>query len=177
MKFIPRILADTDPKNWQDATYWLAYTLIGGLTPIWCGYLFLRIFSQHPTWDQFTEHGEFALYTAAIIAPAFHTVSRELKVPGLRGRSFFLIARFCSMFVAVCVYVAVSCTTLSVGLPTEIDQSFLRWLTIGLFLSTTLLAFLITVLDYARLSSDLRQVVAGQEQDLKDEFKHLRDQK
>lgn len=177
MRFIPNILADTERKNWYDASYWLAYTLIGGLTPIWCGYLFLRLFSQHPTWRQFTQHGEFALYTAAIIAPAFHTVSRDLKFPGLRGRRFFLLAGFCSMFIAVCVYVAVSSAYVSTVSPIEIDQGFLRWLTVGLFAFSTALAFLITVVDNAMLYSDLRQVVAGQEKTLQDEFTRLKDQK
>ena len=174
MKLMPSIFDDVDKSNWRDASYWLGYTLIGGLAPIWSGYIILRILSQDPTWTQFSEHGEFALYTAALVAPAFHTVSREFRVPGLRGRQFFLLASFCCMFLAVFAYVAVGSAYAS-NPSSIIDQAFLAWLTLGIFVLSTVLALCVTVLDYARLSSDLPEVVAGQRQNLKREFDDLQE--
>jgi hypothetical protein len=174
-KFLAGIFEETDKKNWRDAGYWLAYTLIGGLTPIWCGYIFLRLFSHQPSLDQFTEHGEFALYAAAIIAPVFHTISRDLNIPGLKGRQFFQLASFCCMFIGVAIYVAVSSAYASTPSQVKIDQDFLRTLTLLLFALATVVAFFITVLDYSRLSTDLREVVAGQQKNLRDEFQQLQD--
>jgi hypothetical protein len=177
MKLVPSFLSDTDYSNLRDATYWLVYSLLGGLAPIWCGVIISKILSHPPTLGQFTAHGEFALYTAAIVAPAFHTLSRDLKVPGFKGRQFFLLASVCCMVIAVCIYVAVSCAQipglmLAIG---TIDQEFLRFFTPLLFVFAMGLAFIVTVLDYGRLSSDVREVVVEQRQELKDEFNKLKD--
>jgi hypothetical protein len=173
MRLTPHIFDDADQTNWRDARYWLCYTLIGGLAPIWCGYIILKVLSHHATMGQFTEHGEFALYTAAIVAPAFHTLGRDLKIPGFRGRQFLLLVSVCCMLLAVCVYVAVSSAYMSTSLPNEINQAFLAYGTVVLFILSTGLAFCVTVLDYARLSSDPRAVLDGQREELKKDFTHL----
>jgi hypothetical protein len=173
MKLLPHIFDDTDQTNWRDARYWLFYTLIGGLAPIWCGYVILKLLSHQVTMGQFTQHGEFSLYTAAIVAPAFHTLGRDLKIPGFRGRQFLLLLSVCCMLLAVCVYVAVSSAYVSNSLSNELDQTLLSYGTIVLFVLSTVLAFCVTVLDYARLSSDPRAVLDGQREDLKKDFTHL----
>jgi len=170
---MPRIFDDTDQTNWRDARYWLSYTLIGGLAPIWCGYIILKLLSHRLTISQFTEHGEFALYTAALVAPAFHTLGRDLKVPGFKGRQLLLLLSVCCMLLAVCIYVAVSSAYISNALSNEINQDFLAYGTVVLFVLSTVLAFCVTVLDYARLSSDPRDVLAGQREELKKDFTQL----
>lgn len=172
MTLMPHIFDDATRADWRDGGYWVAYTLLGGTVPIWGGYLILRLLSHHPTLGDFTQHGEFAIYTAAILAPGLHTVVRDLKVPGFKGRQLLLLLSVFLMFISMCVYAAVSSAFLSNPL-IVIDQGVLGWVTLPVFAVSLVVAFCVTVLDYSRLSSDPRAVDASQRERLKKQFENL----
>jgi hypothetical protein len=175
MRFMPRAFDDATPASWRDASYWLGYTLLGGTLPIWGGYLILELLAHAPTFGQFIQHGELAIYTTAILAPALHTVVRDFRVPGFKGRQFLLLLSVLMMFVSLCVYAAVSSAFAS-NPSIPIDQRVLGWVTIPVFCLAVLLSFFVTVLDYSRLSSDPRAVVDNQRKTLDEQFSDLEGQ-
>lgn len=166
-------LQSTNRTHWSDASIWLVYTLAGGLAPVWTGFLLLKIFSRHPSWGDFSHHGEFALYSATLFAPAFYVITRDLKTPGFAGRQVFGLVTFLGMIVSTCFFVGATTAFLEPKPLLTIDQSFLEHSTLGLFAAATLLAFVVTVFDNARLIPDVVKIAAHQQNQLSKEFDKL----
>src|ERR1700693_4859990 len=105
---LPGPLRNTNRSHWSDASIWLFYNLSGSLAPVWFGLLILEIFSRRPSWSDFSQHGEFALYSAAMFAPTFYIISRDLKLPGFAGRQILVLLTLLGMLAATCFFVAVT---------------------------------------------------------------------
>jgi hypothetical protein len=57
----------------------VGYNLLGSLMPIWGTYFVLKLHQQPFHLNDFVKHGEFALYTAAFLAPALQLVVSNIK--------------------------------------------------------------------------------------------------
>jgi hypothetical protein len=56
-------------EHWWNTGKWLAYTVLCGFLPIIIGLLLVWIFATKPVnWYDFVVHGEFVIYSAALIA-------------------------------------------------------------------------------------------------------------
>lgn len=170
------VLPKTSRAHWRDASIWLIYALAGGLAPVWSGFILLRLFSRHPSWADFSQHGEFAIYSAAMFAPAFYVITRDLKVPGFVGRQFLGLITFLGMILAICFFVATSTAFMAPTPILAIDQPFLGSCTLWLFVCSAILAFVVTVLDNARMIPDVRQIAANQQERLRKEYDRLEGQ-
>lgn len=172
MKFFDP-LRNTKGYHWKDAGIWLTYTLIGSLAPVLFGFLLLRLLSRHPSLADFSAHGEFAIYSAAMFAPAYYIINRDLKIPGFAWRQYLALLTLIGMLGATCFFVAVNTAFLAPKPVFAIDQEFLRVGTLALFAAAAILAFLVTVLDNARLQPDVRAIASTQEEDLARDFDKL----
>ena len=77
-------------QYWVDATYWLILGSVGGLMPVWGGFFLLKLLSQSPDIYTFTQHGEFALYSASLLSAASYVITKEIRlsfVLGITGES------------------------------------------------------------------------------------------
>jgi hypothetical protein len=166
------IFKETNSSHWGDAGLWLAYNLIGSLAPLWLGYFILKSFSRDPTLAGFSQHGEFAIYTAAMIASAFYTANR-VALPGFNLRQIFVLMSFVLILLAIGSFVAVSTAFMDPTSLLTINQDFVRRVTITSFLISVVLAFFVTVLDNARLTPDPVNIVNSQQKKLSDEFDNL----
>jgi len=174
---VPGPLRNTNKSHWSDAGIWLVYNVFGSLAPVWFGLLILETFSRKPSLADFSQHGEFALYSAAMFAPTFYIINRDLKIPGFGGRQILGLLSLLGILAATCFFVAVT-TAFMVPKPVlEIDQNFLRHGTFALFVFSGLLAFLVTVLDNARLMPDVRRIATQQQEQLSKQFDELGGQK
>src|SRR5437588_3999549 len=72
------VLKTSESQDWWESSSWLLYNLIGGLLPMWGGLLLLYIFGHHDRWQQLISRGEFALYSAALLAPAVYVVLKDV---------------------------------------------------------------------------------------------------
>lgn len=170
-------LKETNRSHWREAGLSLAYSIFGSLAPVWGGFLLLRLFSRRPGWVDFSQHGEFALYSAAMLAPALYVVSRDLKVPGFAGRSVLILLCFLGIFVATCFFVAVTTAFMAPTPILKIDQPFLSQWTLVLFCLSCCISIVVAGLDQARVFPDIRETEARERKRLNDDFDRLEDTK
>ena len=166
-------LKRSEGGHWREASMWLLYNLIGSLTPVWVGFLLLKIYSQQPSLSTFTEHGEFALYAAAMFAPALHTITRDLPVPGFAGRQILLLLCVIGMLISTVFYAPVATVLLATNNEFKIDQQFVRSGTLILFSFAVAIAFVVTVLEIGRVMYDPRRIEAEQQHELAEQFDKL----
>ena len=168
-----RSLSETNYSHWSEATGSLAYSGFFSLMPVLFGYVLLRVLSRHPTWSDFSHHGEFALYSAAMLGPALYRIGKDLKVPGFAGRSPLILVCVGGLLLATCFFTAVTTAFLLPKPVFEIDQSFLSSGTIALFGLSCGVFLVVTVLDNARLTPDVRIEEARQQDKLRRDFEDL----
>ena len=168
-----RALRNANRSHWNDAAIWLVYTLIGSLTPVWFGWFLLTLLTRNPSWADFSHHGEFALYSAAMFAPTLYIVLRDVRSPGFPGRLTLGLLTFVGTLVATGFFAAVTTAFLAPPPVLLIDKTFLSRGTFILFTLSALLAFIVTVLDNARLIPDVRQITNAQQAELSKEFDEL----
>jgi hypothetical protein len=172
MTFLEALGSTTWP-HWRDGAMWLGFNLVGSLTPIWFGWLLLTLLSRPPSWADLSSHGEFALYSAAMLAPTLYILLRDLRAPGFPGRLVLGLLAFTAAVVSTGFFAAVT-TAFAIPQPLlKINQAFLRSGTLGLFVFSALLAFVVTVVDNARSQPDIRGMAATQEQELAKDFEKL----
>ena len=174
MTFLSSI-RQTTWSHWCESIISLVYTLAGSLAPVWGGFLMLAIFSRHPGFSDFSQHGEFALYSAAMFAPTAYIIHRDLKVPGFAGRSILGLFCYVGMFIASVFFVAVTTAFMAPTPVLAINQRFLAEGTLLLFLSSCLLTMLVTALNEARLIPDVRESAAQAQAKLDQDFGKLGD--
>lgn len=175
MHLVQAILSSIPEENrehWQEALKWLVFTIVGSLFPVWAGALLLMLTSQPFGWRDFFRHGEFALYSAAILAPAIQLLSREFRTIFFEHRWLHLLVAVVGLLVSALLFSAVIATSPPSGSPLRLNQGMLIWGSMGLFLSSATFVFFVTFLDYQRLARDIRAVQDKSLRELKRSFKH-----
>lgn len=146
-------------QNWKDAAIWLAFSVIGSLTPFWGGWLLLLLFSRAPSFSDFANHGEFALYSAAMFASSFHILGRDLGKANIPGRWIFILLGVPGIIVVTLFYAAVTTAFMVPIQSLQIDSIFLRRVTLALFVFSSLMAFFLTALDNQRLQPQVEEIM------------------
>ena len=137
-------------SQWKDTTKWLAYTLLGGLFPVWGGYLLLRLYQKAMSISDFTSNGEFAIYSAALLAPSLYLILKDYKKTNFPNQAIYGL--LCSVMLIVATLIFAGVTSVNTGkVAVEIDKDFLRNGTLILFLLTLILSFFVTALDNNRV--------------------------
>lgn len=73
-----KVLRRTGIEHWIDALYWLGFSSIGGLVPLWGLLLFVLPATDQPiTLSAFTQNGEFALYSASFASASLYIIFKE----------------------------------------------------------------------------------------------------
>ena len=132
----------------------MAYNLLGSLMPIWASFFLLKLHHQHFYLNDFVKHGEFALYTAAFLAPALQLVVRNIRdskyVLGT-GAVLFAVA---GLVASGIIYSGV---VLGVPSPQQIDEGFLFYVSIILFASSLGFAVLVALFEYQPVNLNVRK--------------------
>jgi hypothetical protein len=166
-------LKQVDSSHVREAALSLAYNLGGSLAPVWFGFILLSLFSRLPTAADFTQHGEFALYSSAMFAPALYLVLKDVPTPGFPGRSVFGLLCVTGVITSTCFFAAVTTAFMYPTPVLQINQCFLQCGTLLLFVLSALTLFVITILDNARLPLDIRKSLASQITTLTKQFEEL----
>jgi hypothetical protein len=159
-------------ENWKESLKLLSFTLVGGLLPAWGGFIVFKLFGKIPHLSNFTDHGEFAIYSAVLLAPSLYFILKDYKTSTFVYRHFFGFLCIVGLLVSALVYVGV--TTASVGqIPIEVDIEFLRMVTWMLFILTASLSFFVTALDNGRAYIDVQRQRSQQAKELEKKFDEL----
>lgn len=136
-------------KHWWETVKWLLFTVLGSLLPVWGSWFLLRLFSQEIRWIDFFKDGEFALYSAALIAPALYLILKEnFKIPFLQRH----LCGFLAFFFLICSLLIFSAVTAlsaneSLGKAVILNESFLVKTSITIFALTVILVFFVKLGD------------------------------
>ncbi len=82
-------------EDWKDTAYWFGFHVMGALMPIWATVVVTVFLRQPVSLFDLAKNGEFALYCAALIAPAILIIikySRKHRYVLGPGSAFFAIA-------------------------------------------------------------------------------------
>jgi hypothetical protein len=167
-------LAQAIIHNWKESSKWLLYTYIGGLFPVWGGFLLFSLYKKSPGLENFTDNGEFALYSAALLAPSLYYILKDYKESNFLYRHFFAAVAIVGLFISVLYYTAV--VSVVVGqIPIPIDLVNLRNVTWVLFIVTTILSYLVNALDHERNYNDITKERQRDFEKLKKDFVEVRE--
>lgn len=159
--------------HWREALVLMGYTLLGGLAPLWIGWIVLALTHGHPQVIDFASHGEFALYTAALLAPAIYLIVHERSETPFTNQALFVLLALAGILVSVAAYGLVAPETSKVMTFSNLDRASLADLSVDLFLGSVVYALLVSTLDNVRTTPPVRDIVAQQQRDLEADFDRL----
>lgn len=166
-------LRSTTREHWSDSGYWLLYAAVGSLFPILVGVLLQRFIVRHIEWNDFTRHGEFALYSAGLLASAFRLVLRDPGEAPFVHRQLFGLMATAGLFIAAVLYSGVTAVIDLSKTPILPDMEFLRDTTLVLFGLSVTFAFLVTLLDNQRLQPPVEALAMQKQKELEKQFDQL----
>src|SRR5438876_1135465 len=92
----------------RDTFEWLFYTMLGGLLPVWGGAILYRFFVGGATLLHFASHGEFTLYSAALLGPAIYIVVKEREEVSFPSRGSFVLSSIIFLLVAALIFAGIT---------------------------------------------------------------------
>lgn len=128
----------------RTALYWLAFTLFGGLLPLYGGAFFLWVLFSRFSWANLVDHGEFGIYSASVLASGLFVVSREYKVP-FPERATWVLAAVVLLVLSVFVFSAAFAAANEPGLNSNVNDFAIRVGSPILFSLTMAFVFSLTV--------------------------------
>jgi hypothetical protein len=143
----------------------VGYNLLGSLMPIWGTYFLLQLHHQHFVLNDFIKHGEFALYTAAFLAPALQLVVRNIRDAKYVLRPGAVLFAVAGLVVSGIIYSGV---VVGVPSPQQIDEEFLFKVSIILFASSLAFAVLVTLIENQQLNPNVTKSEADDRKALDD---------
>ena len=137
-------------RPWIDALVWLAYALSGIILPIIASVIFVIASQLEPTLEGFTSGGQFALYSAGMWTTASYLIARP-AFSRLRFTEVLVLVTFAGWFLSA-VFFVIARFGANGG---RINQTVVQWPTVGLFMLSTVSAFLVVGLDKRRAEVDI----------------------
>lgn len=156
---IPHPLANARSEHVREGQYWLGFTLFGGLLPVYGGALFLWIFSSKWTPTQFVDHGEFAIYTAGLLASALFIVVREYQGPFPERAGWGLFTGVL-LVLSVLVFAAAAAADADPKVADHLNKVPLRVVSLAFYVMSVVATYILTIrsqgleLDYQAVRGD-----------------------
>ncbi len=163
-------------RLWWETAKWLFYTLAGSLLPVWGSCLLLKLYSQKIQWIDFSRHGEFALYSAAIITPAIYLILKEkFNIPFLRRHLCGFLA-FAFLIFSTLIFAGVTVIAVNQNVQRAVlNEPFLVRSSIVVFCLSVFLVFFVTLGDNLLTREDLRELEQRSGKKLEKDFDALGD--
>lgn len=146
---------------------WLAFTLLGGLLPLWGTYFLTLIQNRHSSLYDYVGRAEFALYAAAAASAALFVVSRDLKAP-FPCRSWMALVCIALLALSLLLFCGVFNSTPPdpANVPGSLNISFLAWSSIVVFIFAIIASAVVFLIDIQVAEYDPRRVAEQQISDL-----------
>jgi hypothetical protein len=169
-----RALRSTTGGHWWEALLQTFFTLVGGIAPLWIGWIIVRSTLGSPEVLDFARHGEFALYTASLLAPSLYLIVRESYDVPFPGAAILALLSLFGILLAVASYTIVAPETSRAIGYTLPKSDFIGTASVKLFLFSAVLSLVITALDNARARPAVKEIDKLQERALENEFDRLK---
>lgn len=168
-----RALRLTTWDNWQEAVWLMLFSAIGGLAPVWIGWILLRGYGSSASIVSFAKAGEFALYSAALMAPTIYTIVSERSPMRFVGQPAYMLLAVTGLVLSIAAYAMIAPVAIGVLPFAGLQIDLIATGTLALYCFCLALSFLVTGLDNARTSDAVTEIVRAQREALDREFDRL----
>lgn len=160
-------------RHWVDSGTWTFWNVFWGLFPLWMGFFIFRIFQKKPQLINFSDNGEFLIYSATMLAVAIYIVLKDYKNSKFPLRR--LIAMSC---VVTLVFIAVLFTGITAANTDrlryfDVSREFIRTTSYWIYCISIAFAFFLTGLDNRRTRVDILEERDSQLKTLEQDFDNV----
>jgi len=149
-------LRKAEKQHFMESIYWLLFTIFGSGLPVYGGWFLLALLSIRVGFTDFCRHGEFALYSAAILGSTLHLISKGgYKNMIINMRCFVLVSFVLLLFATLIFAGATAASATDVEKPNILNLRLLIPSSVILLVLTIVVAFIVNLVDNVILSSDL----------------------
>ena len=92
------VFTQSRKQHWRHALLSIGFYIMGTLLPVWLSLFLLRLFSQPIGFGTFLDEGQFAIYSAAALAPILYSLSKQGS--GQERTLYQLLIMICLMLAA-----------------------------------------------------------------------------
>ncbi len=160
-------------QHLKDSTEWFLYTIVGSLVPVWAGAVLYWIAPGGVSWLDFASHGEFALYSAALLAPAIYITVTEREDLPFPSRTLFVFVAFILLLVSLLIFAGITVLQRFNLVGHIKGESVVLW-SLGLYVTSAIVAFVVDLFDNLRRAPDVRKLAADRQKALEQRFDELR---
>jgi len=157
----------------RDSGEWFLYTIVGSLVPVWGGVLLYSIALGGVPWMRLASHGEFALYSAALLAPAIYVTVTEQEDVSFPRRGLFVFVAVLFLLVSVLIFAGITVLQ-HVKLIGPVEEKSVALWSLFLFTVSAGLAFVVNLFDNLRRAPDIRGIIAQRQKTFERKFDELR---
>jgi len=155
---IPNPLAGVKSEHVLEGRYWLSYTQFGGLLPLYAGAALLWMFGSALSFGRFVDHGEFAIYSAGLLASALFVVGHEYRTPFPQRTFWQLVTAILLVFSVIVFAVASSADASSSDKADSFNHVALRVVSLILYAFSVATAFVLTVFKESMTVPDIEAI-------------------
>jgi hypothetical protein len=156
----------------RSAGKWLAYTVGCGFLPIIFGLLLVWGFSQQFKFYDFVIHGEFAIYSATLIAGSARLISKDTETFPFVHREMFILVVILTLVLAVALYVLIK-TAILLNAQNTVNNSVIVHFSVPLLIFSLVFSFVVFLLDQQRITPNIRGIAKLQQDKLAADFDNL----
>lgn len=144
-------LREATHSHWKDALLWSFLVVVGSLLPLWGGALLFQLFGSWPGFTFFLSHGEFYIYSAAILSPTLYTLHSIYRVNVFTVLSYVILLSSAILF-------AGTASRHTADLQVTVDEQFLRMSSVVLLSYSVVFTFLTKVAENVKRVPDLAKM-------------------
>jgi hypothetical protein len=174
---VVRVVRKPTSRHWYESLGWIFATVLGGLMPLWGSYLLFLIKGKTPQLTEFIIHGEFALYSAAMLSAACFLIMREWPTGYFPMRIIFGMTAVAGVVVSALVFAGAFEASLTPTTPPTLDVEFLKSFSLYFFSLAFVLSYVVTLIDLVGVSIDPQELQAEEDAELANQFHALEGQK
>lgn len=165
-------LLATKREHWYHSLLMLLFASVGGLAPLWLGFIAYSLFGKSVALVDFASNGEFALYCAATVAPTLYLILHE-RAARLDGQTLLALIAVVVLLVSVAAYAVVVPVPSRLISNEFLDREFYATATLILFVVGAAFAFLIAALDLSRTNPAVQQIAESDQRELRAKYEEM----
>src|SRR5258708_20892004 len=149
----------------------LGFTTVLGFWQLWLGALAVQILPPHNVeWMDFVRHGEFAMYSAALLATCLRFITRDTDSGNFVHRQWFGLLAFLGLAFSVALYCFVKAAT-QLGVTDKISEVVVAYTSVPMLGATLFFAFVVFLLDNQRSNPPVDAIARRQVQVIMNDLK------
>lgn len=154
-------------EQWRETIWWLGFNVVGSFMPIWGSFFLLGLSNRPFIFRDFMKHGEFALYSAAFLAPALQVIAGNLRNKRYVLSMGSLLVAVIGLGISMIVYAGVVVIPLGA---LNLHEPFLFSVSRVLLPASLIFVFLVTLLQKQFENPNIPAIEETQVTDLQKKF-------